>query len=314
MGRKVSITDEQYNNFIISETAKGRSLSDITPTEVFKSVGGTFSRASGVLEEMQDNAIANSSPGRELPAWFIEWKKSLITQVEQTADSAWSTLGSQIDSELVAAKDGFDVSLAKLQKRVNSRDEQIAIQEQQLDELTESLETINAAAATAATAKIQQDLVLEQANQQLKKLELKLETATASHEKMLHDLATANSTIKSLETAVDKIESERNYAQIELRGLTGELATALSSLKTAKDGEILAQGELKASEKELLSLKPTHDLMISTLKGLKVELQLAKESLSVAEQEKYHAQAELGVREREISELKELKGKISAKK
>ncbi len=301
MARTISITDDMYRSFIDEELSKGRSLADIKATEVFKSVGGTFLRAATALEAMQDSA-KNTTPARELPAWFTEWKNALINQVAQTAESAWFKLGAQIDQELNAAKDGFEASLEKLKARITTRDEQITNQESEIEGLKAKLDQLETDATAAATVRIQQELELAQATREVANLKAEAVTAQATHEQMVKDLATANSTLTARNQRITSLEGERNTAEAELKHLTGELAISNTNLQviteakdTLKSDLATANKELRAATLELNKLKPTYEQLQTTAKDQKAELTATKKKLDTAVQDRATATAQLNL-------------------
>ena len=301
MARTISITDDMYRSFIDEEINKGRSLADIKATEDFKSVGGTFLRAATALEAMQDSA-KNTAPARELPAWFIEWKNALINQVAQTAESAWFKLGTQIDQELSAAKDGFDTSLEKLKARITTRDEQITNQEIEIEGLKAKLDQLETDATAAATIRIQQDLELAQATREVAHLKGEAVNAQATHEQMVKDLTTANSTLTARDQRITSLEGERNTAEAELKRLTGELAISNTNLQviteakgTLKSDLATVNKELRAATLELNKLKPTYEQLQATTKDQKAELNTIKKTLDTAVQDRATAIAQLNL-------------------
>jgi DNA repair exonuclease SbcCD ATPase subunit len=130
MARPEKYTDADYLAWIESQVLSGRSVTDIKPTELQKSIGGKYSRCQEVLTLAQDKlADQINATLPSMPVWFRNFITQLVEQTQKVAESQWPPVGRGINEAIQGATIVFESQKTEIDSQLLEHLEQIRILE-----------------------------------------------------------------------------------------------------------------------------------------------------------------------------------------
>lgn len=274
MARPEKYTDEDYLAWIESQVLSGRSVSDIKPTELQRSIGGKYSRCQEVLTLAQDrlsDQIDATIPS--MPVWFRNFISQLVEQTQNIAENQWPPVGRGINEAIQDATTVFENQKAEIDSQLLEHLEQIRtleavdednvariedLQRQLTDAINElsTLRSKNAALeAELAAFKDQQANIAQLMSDQksalktdLDKLSASLQSKVDQNTKLREQIVEARADARSAQKDLSSMQADASRCEALLREKGLELIEACSE----RDKLI---GQLEQSQKQLQGSK-----------------------------------------------------------
>jgi DNA repair exonuclease SbcCD ATPase subunit len=204
MARPEKYTEDDYLSWIESQVASGRSVKDISASELQKALGGKYSRCQDVLTLAQDKfAELKSDSAPSMPVWFRDFASQFAEQAKQAAESQWLKIGNGINESIEDAtavfgdrKTEYESQLAEQLGHIRSLestgDKQLAQIDEQQRQLSEAISELSELKSNNAS--------------------LKSEVASWKHQKadLADQLSTVRGDYKSADSALVAARSERD--------------------------------------------------------------------------------------------------------
>ena len=126
MPRPEKYTDDDYLSWIELQIDSGRSIKDISASELQKAVGGRYSRCQEVLTQAQNKFVEQQSESPlPMPAWFREFVTLLSEQTREVAERQWSKVGRGINESIKDATIIFENRQAEYESQLSEQLDQI---------------------------------------------------------------------------------------------------------------------------------------------------------------------------------------------
>lgn len=136
MARPEKYTEDDYLSWIEVQVESGRSLKDISASELQKAVGGKYSRCQEVLTQAHDKYVekqGDSTP--PMPVWFREFVTRLSEQTREAAEGLWFKVGRGINESIKDATLNFERRQADYESQLSEQLDQIRTLEASGDDL-----------------------------------------------------------------------------------------------------------------------------------------------------------------------------------
>jgi len=204
MARPEKYTEGDYLSWVESQVVSGRSVKDITASELQKAVGGKYSRCQEVLSQAQDRFVEQQSDSKSpMPVWFRDFVTLLSEQTREAAEGQWFKVGRGINESINDATVVFEDREADYESRLSEQLDQIRTLEASGDDQTVQIEELQA----------QLSKVLSEISD-LKSHNSGLKSEVSGWKQQNADLAdqlsTARGDLKAAERAVAEARSERD--------------------------------------------------------------------------------------------------------
>jgi chromosome segregation ATPase len=143
MPRPEKYTDDDYLSWIELQIDSGRSIKDISASELQKAVGGRYSRCQEVLTQAQNKFVEQQSESPlPMPAWFREFVTLLSEQTREVAERQWSKVGRGINESIKDATIIFENRQAEYESQLSEQLDQIRTLEVNSDDQAGQIEQL----------------------------------------------------------------------------------------------------------------------------------------------------------------------------
>lgn len=214
MARSEKYTDDDYLYWIELQVDSGRSIKDISASELQKAVGGRYSRCQDVLSQAKTKFVEEQSDSTSpMPGWFREFVTLLSEQTREVAERQWPKVGRGINESIKDATMIFETRQADY--------------ESQLSEQLDQIRTLEANADDQAT--------------QIEELQTELSTALEE----VSDLKTDNAGLKS---EVSSLKQQKADFDIQFSATREDLKEAQQALAEARSERDILKGKVQAYE------------------------------------------------------------------
>ena len=204
MARPEKYTDDDYLSWIELQVDSGRSVKDISASELQKAVGGRYSRCQEVLTQAQNKFVEQQSDTTApMPAWFSEFVTLLSEQTREFAETQWPKVGRGINETIKDATIVFETRRVAYEAQLSEQLDQIRILETSGDDQATQIEDLQTQLSKAAGEV--SDLKSDNAG-------LKSEVSSWKQQKADFDiqLSAARDDLKEAQRAVAEARSERD--------------------------------------------------------------------------------------------------------
>lgn len=204
MPRPEKYTDDDYLSWIELQIDSGRSIKDISASELQKAVGGRYSRCQEVLTQAQNKFVEQQSESPSpMPAWFREFVTLLSEQTREVAERQWFKVGRGINESIKDATIIFENRQADYESQLSEQLDQIRTLEVNGDDQAAQIEQLQTELSKALNEV--SDLKSDNAG-------LKSEVSSWKQQKTDFDIqfATARDDVKEAQRALAEARSERD--------------------------------------------------------------------------------------------------------
>lgn len=155
MARSEKYADDDYLYWIELQVDSGRSIKDISASELQKAVGGRYSRCRDVLSQAKTKFVEEQSDSiSPMPGWFREFVTLLSEQAREVAERQWPKVGRGINESIKDATMVFEARQTDYESQLSEQldqiralegcsDDQAAKIEQLQKELSKALEEVS---------------------------------------------------------------------------------------------------------------------------------------------------------------------------
>jgi chromosome segregation ATPase len=204
MPRPEKYTDDDYLSWIELQIDSGRSIKDISASELQKAVGGRYSRCQEVLTQAQNKFVEQQSESPlPMPAWFREFVTLLSEQTREVAERQWSKVGRGINESIKDATIIFENRQAEYESQLSEQLDQIRTLEVNSDDQAGQIEQLQTELSKALNEV--SDLKSDNAG-------LKSEVSSLKQQKADFDIqfSAARDDLKEAQRALAEARSERD--------------------------------------------------------------------------------------------------------
>jgi chromosome segregation ATPase len=204
MPRPEKYTDDDYLSWIELQIDSGRSIKDISASELLKAVGGRYSRCQEVLTQAQNKFVEQQSESPlPMPAWFREFVTLLSEQTREVAERQWSKVGRGINESIKDATIIFENRQAEYESQLSEQLDQIRTLEVNSDDQAGQIEQLQTELSKALNEV--SDLKSDNAG-------LKSEVSSLKQQKADFDIqfSAARDDLKEAQRALAEARSERD--------------------------------------------------------------------------------------------------------
>lgn len=150
MARPEKYTEDDYLSWLQLQVESGRSIKDISASELQKAVGGKYSRCQEVLTQAQNKFVEQQTDSTPpMPAWFREFVTLLSEQTQEAAESQWSKVGRGINESIKDATMIFENRQADYESQLSEQLDQIRSLEANGDDQATQIEELQTQLAKA---------------------------------------------------------------------------------------------------------------------------------------------------------------------
>jgi len=214
MARSEKYTDDDYLYWIELQVDSGRSIKDISASELQKAVGGRYSRCQDVLSQAKTKFVEEQSDSTSpMPGWFREFVTLLSEQTREVAERQWPKVGRGINESIKDATMVFETRQTDYECQLSEQLDQIRTLEESGDDQATQIE------------------------------ELQTELSTAREE--VSDLKTDNAGLKS---EVSSLKQQKADFDIQLSAARDDLKEAQRALAEARSERDVLKGKVQAYE------------------------------------------------------------------
>lgn len=213
MARPPEITDQDYFDWIESQISSGRSIKDITATQLQKQVGGAFPRCAAILAAAKERyASEQASEPASMPAWYRDFVQDTADQAKRSAESLWGRISNGITEQINDATVSFEDKKAEMQKDLDERLDVIQSLEAKVEGLENQAESLSSELGVA-------NLSVSDKREEI--ASLKSEVASWKQQKadLAEQLSQEKSDRKSAEEELVKVRQERDKLLGKLEAL-----------------------------------------------------------------------------------------------
>ncbi|WP_144780519.1 hypothetical protein [Marinobacter maritimus] len=204
MARPEKYSEDDYLTWVESQVISGRSVKDITVSELQKAVGGKYSRCQEVLTQARDKFVEQQSDSTPpMPVWFRDFVTRLSEQAREAAEAQWFKVGRGINESIKDATVIFEDRQADYESRLSEQLDQIRALEANGDDQATQIEQLQAHLSKALS---------EVSDQKSDNAGLKSEIFGWKQQKANFDvqLSTVREDLKAAERALAEARSERD--------------------------------------------------------------------------------------------------------
>jgi uncharacterized coiled-coil protein SlyX len=204
MARPEKYTEDDYLSWVESQVASGRSVKDISASELQRAVGGKYSRCREVLTQSRD--MFSEQPGYiapVMPVWFRDFVARLLEQTREAAENQWPKVGKGINESINDATVIFEDRQAGYEFQLSEQLDQIRALEGSGDDQASQIEELQSQLSKFSNEI--SDLKSDNAG-------LKAEVSAWKQQKadFTDQLSTVRGELKSVESALSAARSERD--------------------------------------------------------------------------------------------------------
>lgn len=204
MARSEKYTDDDYLCWIELQVDSGRSIKDISASELQKAVGGRYSRCQEVLSQAKTKFVEEQSDSTSpMPGWFREFVTLLLEQTREVAERQWPRVGRGINESIKDATMVFETRQAGYESQLSEQLDQIRILEGGSDDQAVKIEQLQKELSKALE---------EVSNLKADKAGLKSEVVGWKEQKadFSAQLSAARADLKEVQQALLEVRSERD--------------------------------------------------------------------------------------------------------
>lgn len=223
MARPSQFSESDYRTYIEAQLGAGRSIDEITASELQAQIGGKYQKCQSMLTQISAEIVEEQGErAPEMPSWFKEFVGSVERQAKELAQHQWLSVGREIKRVTDEATQAFEDKIAKHKVAQASHLEAI----DRLETKNELLETGNDS-LTKRIEEMKSEIEIKTHDLDQQKMRIgELMGETAKFEEMVSQLREDKAGLQASNSALkDQLESQRDEHHVAIGKLTEELST-----------------------------------------------------------------------------------------